>query len=150
MPKYWNHVEIKKFLPPLFMTFLDVSSLNTIKQKKLFPSVCGSVYLYISLWFKNLCNSIAMNWSAHELCSVTVFSLLVTFKWIDMCITFKGLIQVKWCITCLGSINQGHHKWRQKGQHASFLKVFHNFLTFDGVLADWHEKKLCRPCYIER
>jgi hypothetical protein len=84
MPKYWNHVEIKKFLPLLFMTFLDVSEVpEHDKAKKKIVSlclwICGSVttitplrkLLQSSFWCQNLCNFNTVNWKAFELCSVT-------------------------------------------------------------------------------
>jgi hypothetical protein len=108
-----------------------------------------------------------VNWKAFELCSVTetwhaspkrhsfigffqffsIFSLLITFKWIDMNITFVGLVNTHRMMWHMFRVNQSvTSQVTSKVSKCLFLTVFHNFLTFDDILADWLEDKLCRSC----
>jgi hypothetical protein len=123
--------------------------------------------LQSSFWCQNLRNSNTVNWKAFELCSVTetlhaspkrhnfdevfqffsIFSLLITFKWIDMNITFEGLINTHRMMWHMFRVNQSvTSQVTSKVSKCLFLTVFHNFLIFDDTLADWHENKFCRSC----
>jgi hypothetical protein len=90
MPKYWIHAKNKIFIPPLFMTFLDVievpehdKAIKNVVSVCLCVCVCVSVCLSSRLlhfftilqgsrWSQNLCNFIVMNWLTFEVSRVTI------------------------------------------------------------------------------
>jgi hypothetical protein len=67
-------------------------------------------------------------------------------KWVDMDTTF--------CRSCQYASNDTSHVWGQTISDTTRdvkrlkMPLFHNFLTFDDILADWLTDKLCRSCHL--